>query len=146
MAWTTSIYDLFINWPSSVTLTLNLPEQMFQMAQLLVKENSCAKLFWKSCINQHPKSLTMTLNVDIRLSHSYLETRKCGVWSGSTGFANMTFIINNSDKTDPPPLKWQMNSSNIKYWKSVSVYNGSNITMTAWYTLKVLKIRTTNIQ
>ena len=29
----------------SVTLTFNLPEQMFQMALLLLKENTCAKLF-----------------------------------------------------------------------------------------------------
>ena len=42
MAWTSSIYDHFILWPSSVTLTLNLPEQMFQMALLLLKENNCA--------------------------------------------------------------------------------------------------------
>ena len=29
-----SIYDHFIVWPASVTLTFNLPEQMFQMALL----------------------------------------------------------------------------------------------------------------
>ena len=84
MAWTSSIYDhfiIFIILPSSVTLTFNLPEQMFQkailllkennfatMAQtssiydhfimwcssvtfLLLKENNCAKLFWNPCIN-----------------------------------------------------------------------------------------------
>ena len=45
MAWTSSIYDHFIIWPSRVTLTFNLPEQMFQMALLLLKENNCAKLF-----------------------------------------------------------------------------------------------------
>ena len=37
MAWTSSIYDHFIIWTSSVTLTFKLPEQMFQM-------NNCAKL------------------------------------------------------------------------------------------------------
>ena len=46
-----SIYDHFIIWPSSVTLIFNLPEQMFQMALLLLKENNCAKLFWNPCIN-----------------------------------------------------------------------------------------------
>ena len=36
--------DHFIVWSSSVTLTFNLPEKMFQM-------NKCAILFWKPCIN-----------------------------------------------------------------------------------------------
>ena len=35
MAHTSSIYDHFIIWSSSVTLTFNLPEQMFQMELLL---------------------------------------------------------------------------------------------------------------
>ena len=38
-------------WPSSVTLTFNIPEHMFQMALLLLRENNCAKLFWNPCIN-----------------------------------------------------------------------------------------------
>ena len=50
MARTSSIYDHFIIWPSSVTLTFNLPKQMFQMALLLLKENNCVKLFWNPCI------------------------------------------------------------------------------------------------
>ena len=37
-------YGHFIIWPSSVTLTFNLPEQMFQM-------NNCDKLLWNPCIN-----------------------------------------------------------------------------------------------
>ena len=36
--------DNIIVWPSSVTLTFNLPEQMFQM-------KNCAKLFWNPSIN-----------------------------------------------------------------------------------------------
>ena len=43
MAWTSSIYDHFIIWPSCVTLAVNLPEQMFQM-------KNYAKLFWNPCI------------------------------------------------------------------------------------------------
>ena len=39
MALTSSFYAHFIIWPSSVTLTFNLPEQMFQMALLLLKNN-----------------------------------------------------------------------------------------------------------
>ena len=41
MARTSSIYDYSIIWPS-VALTFNLPEQMFQMTLLLLKENNCA--------------------------------------------------------------------------------------------------------
>ena len=51
MAWTSSIYAHFIIWPSSMTLTFNLPEQIFQMALLLLKKKNYAKLFWKPCIN-----------------------------------------------------------------------------------------------
>ena len=53
MVLTSSIYryDHFIIWPSSVTLTFNLCEQMFQMALLLLEDNNCAKLFWNPCIN-----------------------------------------------------------------------------------------------
>ena len=51
MARTGSIYDHFIIWPIGVTLTFNLPEQIFQMAFLLVKDNNCAKLFWNPYIN-----------------------------------------------------------------------------------------------
>ena len=50
MVRTCSIYDHFIIWPSSVTLTFNLPKQMFQMALVLVKENNCTK-FWNPCMN-----------------------------------------------------------------------------------------------
>ena len=47
---TSSIYDHFITWPSSVTLTFNLREQMFQTALLHFEDNNCAKLFWNPCI------------------------------------------------------------------------------------------------
>ena len=39
-----------IFWPSSVTFTFNLPEQMFQIALLPIKENNRAKWFWIPCI------------------------------------------------------------------------------------------------
>ena len=48
---TSSIYNLFIIWPSSVTLTFNLHEQMPQTALLLLKRNNWIKLFWNPCIN-----------------------------------------------------------------------------------------------
>ena len=44
IALTSSIYDHFIIWPSTINLTFNLPEQMFQM-------NNCARLFSNPCIN-----------------------------------------------------------------------------------------------
>ena len=46
-----SIYDHLINWPSSVTLTFNLHEQMFQMALQLVAEKNSAKLFRNPWMN-----------------------------------------------------------------------------------------------
>ena len=45
MGLTSSVYDHSIILPSRVTLAYNLPDQMFQMALLLLKENTCAKLF-----------------------------------------------------------------------------------------------------
>ena len=71
-------YHYFPIWASSMTLTVILPEQMFQMAVLLIKENNCAKLFRNACINfeimaqtssiyDHsilwPSSLTLTFNL-----------------------------------------------------------------------------------
>ena len=50
-AQTSSIFYHYIIWPSSVTLTFNLPKQMFQMALIPLTENDCAKLFWNPCIN-----------------------------------------------------------------------------------------------
>ena len=47
MAQTSSIYDHFDLYLTPVTLTFNLPEKMFQMALLLLKDNNCAKLFLK---------------------------------------------------------------------------------------------------
>ena len=46
--------DHFIIWPSCVTLTFNLPEQMFQM-------NNRAKLFWNQYINVEVMARTMSV-------------------------------------------------------------------------------------
>ena len=51
MVQTNSVCDQFIIWSSSMTLTFNLPEQMFQMALLLVEENTCVTLFLNPYIN-----------------------------------------------------------------------------------------------
>ena len=61
MARTSSIHDHFIIWPSSVTLTFNLREQMFRMALLLLDDNNCAKSFWNPCINVPIMSLTSSI-------------------------------------------------------------------------------------
>ena len=58
---TSSIYDHFIIWSSSVTLTFNLREQMFRMA-LLLKDNNCAKLFWNPCINIQVMAQTSSIH------------------------------------------------------------------------------------
>ena len=63
--------DHFIVWPSGVTLTFNLSEQMIQM-------KNCAKLFWNPCMHKEvmawtssiyhhfiisPSSVTLTINL-----------------------------------------------------------------------------------
>ena len=58
MARTSSIYDHFIIWPSSVTLAFNLTEQM---THLLLKENNCVILFWNPCINVEDIARTSTV-------------------------------------------------------------------------------------
>ena len=78
MAQTSSIYDHFIVWPPSVTLTFSPPKQMFQMALLLLKDNNCATHFTNPCINVQvmaqrssiydhfliwPSSVTLTFNL-----------------------------------------------------------------------------------
>ena len=61
LAQTSSIYDCFIIWPLSMTLTFNLPKQMFQMAPLLLKENICAKLLRNPCINVEVMAQTTSI-------------------------------------------------------------------------------------
>ena len=56
MAWTSSIYDHFIIWPSSVTLAFNLPEQM----------NNCAILFWNTCIKVDKLNLWPFYNLNFK--------------------------------------------------------------------------------
>ena len=63
---TSSIYDHFIIWPSSVTLTVNLPEQMFQRTLLILKENDCAKLFWSPGITVGVMSWTSSIYVTFK--------------------------------------------------------------------------------
>ena len=50
-----------------MTLTFNIPEQMFQMALLLVKVNNCAKLFRNPCINVQ---VMARKNLDGRTMHA----------------------------------------------------------------------------
>ena len=80
MAQTSSISDHFIIWPSSVTLTFNLPEQMFETALLLLKENNCAKLFsniMHKCRSYCPEKLSwwpfhhLIFKSDLDLQHTW---------------------------------------------------------------------------
>ena len=59
LAQTSSIYDHFMIWPSSVTLLFNLSEQMFQMALLLLKKNNYTKLFLNPWINVEVMARTL---------------------------------------------------------------------------------------
>ena len=69
----------FIIWPSTVTLTLHLPEQMFQMALLLLKENNCATLIWNQSINVEVMAGTTSIYVHFIIWPStYLN--KCFKW------------------------------------------------------------------
>ena len=60
-------------WLLSVTLTFNLPEQLFQMALLLLRENNCAKVFRNPCINVE----VMTQRNSINFRPFYCLTFKC---------------------------------------------------------------------
>ena len=60
MALTSTIYDHFIIWPSSVTLTFNLRKQMFRTS-LLFEDNNCAKLIWNPCLNAPVMARTSSL-------------------------------------------------------------------------------------
>ena len=75
MALTSSIYHHFIIWHSSVTLTFDLPEQMFQMALLLLRENTCATFLWNPCINvgvmARKSSIYVTFKCDIYLQPTW---------------------------------------------------------------------------
>ena len=72
---------LSFDLPVSVTLTFNITEQMFQMAQLLLKENNCA-IFLNLWITEEvmagtssiydqfiilPSSVTMTFNLPVQI-------------------------------------------------------------------------------
>ena len=86
---TSSICDHFIIWPSSVTLTFNLPKQLFQMALLLLKGNICAKSFWNSCINVEVMAwtssiydyfITLTINLPKHVSNVTTTPHREHLW------------------------------------------------------------------
>ena len=63
MARTSSIYVHFDLYLTSVTLTFNLPEKMFQMALLHPEGNNCGKLFCNPCTNVQVMHLTSSIHV-----------------------------------------------------------------------------------
>ena len=85
MARTSSIYDHFLIWPSNVTLTFNLPEQIFQMTLLILKEGNYSKIFSNPCINvyvmartgsiyDHYHHLTFKCDLDLQPIWTYVST------------------------------------------------------------------------
>ena len=60
IVWTSSIYDHFIIWLSSETLSFKLREQMIQM-------NNCTKLFWNQCINVQVIVWTSSISFDFQV-------------------------------------------------------------------------------
>ena len=53
--------------PLSVTLTLDLPQQMFQMAHPIMMENNCAKLYWKPLVNVGVMLWTISIYADFKI-------------------------------------------------------------------------------
>ena len=72
MVQTSSIYDPFIIWHLSVTLTFSLPEQMFQKAFLLIEDNNCSKLFWNPFPNE-PLMAQTNLDRHMHNARTYTE-------------------------------------------------------------------------
>ena len=58
MLQTSSIYTNCNNWPWTVTLTLNLPKQMLEMAHLLMMENKRAMM----ALDRSPESFSLQMN------------------------------------------------------------------------------------
>ena len=100
--------DKLILWPfhhltSSVTLTFNLPKQMFQVALLLLKENNCAKLVWNPCTNVQGMTRTsLDRHRHIQCMHASLRTYQtevvtvmsCSPQGGSTKAMTLKQINN----------------------------------------------------
>ena len=73
-------------WPSNVTLTLGLPEQMFQMAHLLLIENNCANSYWNPSkivgvmirTKIWPSSVTLGLTEQMfQMAHLHMKENSC---------------------------------------------------------------------
>ena len=66
-----SIYDHFDLYLTPATLTFNLPEKMFQIALVLLKDNNCAKLFLISmhkCTSYGPEKSSIYDHFDLYLT------------------------------------------------------------------------------
>ena len=104
MAQTSSIYAYihFMIWPSRLTLTFNIPEHMFQMALLLVKENNsyCAKLFRNPSRHVHVLAWT-----DLAQFYNHFIAFDIQVWPWpSTSLNN----VSNSTTTSQGEQLWQI--------------------------------------
>ena len=100
MARTNSIYDHLIIWPSSVTLTFNLPEQMFQMALLLLKGEQLCQIVFKfmhKCTSYGPDK-SGQMDTHTHNTHMYwtevVTTMSRSLQVGSTK-SKLKFYLNN---------------------------------------------------
>ena len=105
MAWTISIFDHLIICPSSVTLTFNLPEELFQTAHLLLKDNNCATLFCNPCIN---------VQAIVRTSSIYGHFIICLVLPGSSTYMNKCFKW--QSRTTNVPIYFELYGQMYKLW------------------------------
>ena len=84
MARTSSIYDYFIVWSSSVNLTFNLPEQMFSNGTAIVKKTNYAKLFWNPCINVEVMARTNQDGPTDTPTHAHTPNKNCNSYVSLT--------------------------------------------------------------
>ena len=109
IVWTSSIYDHFLIWPSKVTLTFNLPEQMFQTEHLLLKDNNYAKLFWNPWINVQLMAWTSSVYDHIII---YLQ-----VWPLPSTYLNNGFKLHfYSSRTTTVPNYFEIHALMYKLW------------------------------
>ena len=110
----------FIIWPSSVTLTFNLPEQMFQMALLLLMENSCAKQ--ANSVNLYPPpkgfwsvyslsfrnfcSLLLSYTANLLILNQFNGNKSCTINTTLTKFNEHSHIMTIQNQVSWNSIHW----------------------------------------
>ena len=96
MARTSSIHNHFIIWPPVVTWTFNVSEQMFQIALLLLKEITSAKLLWNPCMNVQVMAQT---NPDGRMHAQRTHNAHTPNWSSNNNVSLTTSRLHNKSQS-----------------------------------------------